>query len=142
MSWKMKPVHQKHHKGAAQQVCRDPWFTQRYQGMFLPLSCGLLSPLGSRESLGHIESGKIPGPLLIHGFPYRFTCHPRGSALSSCSLCSHQPEKDNIRQRNLTFDRQMLAWRPDLNPPRCRGLLLSTLAHAVMRRWDRSQGVR
>lgn len=96
-------------------------------------------PMGSSESLGHIESGKIPGPLLIHVFPYRFTRHPRGSALSSCSLCSHHPEKDNIRQRNLTFDTQMRARPPDLNPARCGGVSLSTLTHAVMRGWDGRQ---
>lgn len=73
--------------------------------------------MGFSESLGHIQTGKIPGPLLIHVFPYCFTHHPRGSVLSSCSVHNHRPEKDNIRQRNLTFDTQMQGWPPDLNPP-------------------------
>lgn len=95
--------------------------------------------MGSSESLGHIESGKIPGPLLIHVFPYRFTCHPRGSVLSSCSLCSHHQEKDNIRQRNLTFYTQMQAQPPDLNPARCGVVSLLTLTHAGLRGWDSRQ---
>lgn len=65
--------------------------------------------------------------------------HPQGSTLSSCSLCSHRLEKDNIRQRNLTFDTQMLGWSPDFNPLRCGGVLLTTLTHTVMRGWDRGQ---
>lgn len=78
--------------------------------------------MGSMESLGHSQSGKIPGPLLILVFPYRFTHHPRGLVLSSRSPRSHHPEKDNIRQGNLTFDTQMQGWPPELNPLLCGGV--------------------
>lgn len=91
----------------------------------------------STESLGHIQSGKIPGPLLILVFPYRFTHHPRGLVLSSRSPHSHRPEKDNIRQGNLTFDTQIQGWPADLNPP-----AVGELAIWVYARWDEEMGQR
>lgn len=74
-------------------------------------------PHGRIRSLGHIHSSKIPGPVLILGFPNRFTHHPRELVLSFRSPHGHHRQKDNIRQGNLTFDIQTQGWPPDLNPP-------------------------
>lgn len=111
----------------------NAWFQTRI--------CSFISLKGSARSLGHIQSGKIPGTLLILGFPYRFTHHPRELVLSFRSPHSRHPEKDNIRQGNLTFDIQMQGWPPDFSPAAVGGGLPFAFAHAEMRGRDEGRDV-